>query len=307
MHQQAGILVVGSVAQDFVDSPVTPLNGELGGSAVYFSLAARHFAPVAVVGVVGADRASELRQLLDFADLSRLSTTEQPTYKWRARRSSASADAITLERFPGGYAGYQPEVGAPEQLPPTIYLGSADPRIQLAVARASPKDALVAGDSMDVFIEGQREAVHEMVRRCRILFATVHELELLARTRGVASAATKVLDEFDLGAVVIKRGADGAVLWTRDLHQRVPAVRVDVVDPTGAGDALAGGMLGRLAEAGRPSESVMSGAAGDLLLDALEWGMVAASFAIAAPGLNGIGRASHEDMQERLDDYRRGR
>jgi sugar/nucleoside kinase (ribokinase family) len=302
-----GVLVVGSIAQDFVESPTVKLEGELGGSAPYFALAARHFGPVAVVGCVGADRASELREALDFADLSRLSVTQEPTYTWRARRDAEDADAETLERFAGGYAGYRPEVGPPEQLPGTVFLGSADPAIQLAVAEAAPLGTLMAADTMDVFIESQRKQVEEVMAYCRLLFATERELEMLSRTRGIAAAATRVLEEFELTALVIKRGADGTILWTRDVHERLSPPAVQVVDPTGAGDALAGGMMGRLAEAarardaGRPAPPLMDS---DTLLEALEWGMVTAAFAIAAPGLSGIRGATREAVWDRLGAHR---
>lgn len=299
--------MVGSIAQDFVESPTAPLDGELGGSAPYFALAARYFGPVAVVGCVGADRATELRRALDFADLSRLSVTDGPTYTWRARRPDPSGDAETIERFAGGYAGYRPEPGPPDAMPGFVFLGSADPNQQLAVAAAAPPGTLVAGDTMDVFIQEQRPRVEDMVDRCRVLFATERELELLTRTRGIAAAATRALDEFQLTAVVVKRGADGAILWTRDVHQRVSSAAVDVVDPTGAGDAVAGGMLGRLAQAhGQGASSADRNAllASDVLLDALQWGMVTASFAIQAPGLAGLRGATWDDVEARLNRYR---
>ncbi|MFY9614085.1 MAG: PfkB family carbohydrate kinase [Candidatus Dormiibacterota bacterium] len=310
MTQPGGVLVVGSVAQDFVESPRVRLDGELGGSAVYFALAARYFGPVAVIGAVGADRASELRQVLDFADLSRLTVTQEPTYTWRARREVDGGEAETLERFAGGYAGYRPQMEPLEALPRTVFLGSADPELQVAVARTLPPGTMVAGDTMDIFIERQRPLVEQMLTSCRILFATEHELELLARTRGIAAAATLALDRFDLGAAVVKRGAGGAILWTRDRHDRLQAPEVDVIDPTGAGDALAGGMLGRLAEVTAADSVGGSGAgrstmAADTLLEAMAWGMVTASFAISAPGLAGLRNAGMDQVVARLVSYRR--
>jgi sugar/nucleoside kinase (ribokinase family) len=304
---QPGVLVVGSIAQDYVESPIATLDGELGGSAPYFALAARYFGPVAVVGCVGADRATELRRVLDFADLSRLSVTDGPTYTWRALRPDLSADAETLERFAGGYAGYRPQPGPADAMPGCVFLGSADPTQQLTVARAAPPGTLVAGDTMDVLIHEQRPQVEQMVDQCRILFATKRELELLTSTRGIAAAATRALDEYDLAAIVVKRGADGAILWTRDVHERVSAAPAQVVDPTGAGDAVAGGMLGRLAQL-QDQESAAAGRtntllASDVLLDALRLGMVTASFAIEAPGLAGLRNAGWDDVEARLSRY----
>ena len=305
MSDQRGVLVAGSIAQDFVESPACRLDGELGGSATYAALAARHFGPVAVVGCVGADRATELRGVLHFADLERLSVTDAPTYTWRSQRATADADAETLERFAGGYQDYRPLPGDRDAPARMVFLGSCDPIMQLAVADTTPAGSLVAGDTMDVFITDQRRDVEKMVSGCQLLFATERELELLAGTRGVAAAATLVLDRFSLRAIVVKRGPDGAILWTHDRQHRLPAHRADVVDPTGAGDTLAGAMLGRLGElAADPVPPALMSA--ETLLEALQWGMVAAAHAIAAPGLRGVIGPDRAELEAGLAEYRAG-
>lgn len=298
MELAGGVLVVGSITQDFVSSPAGDLDGELGGSATYFALAARRFCPVTVVGSVGSDREADVRATLNFADLSQLAVSPQPTYTWRARRESADGDAVTLERFTGAQDGYVPGLPADLAWPRTLFLASCDPAIQLAVLDAAPAAVQVAADTMDIFIEKQRALVEAIVRRCRVLFVTATELELLAETRGVAAAVTRVLDRYArLEAVVVKKGADGAVLWTREAQARRPAFAVDAVDPTGAGDTLAGAFLGRLSELGSSDVAAMT--------DALDWGIVAASFTVAAPGLRGIGAATRADVEARLEAYRR--
>src|SRR5258708_22244460 len=114
---------------------------------------------------------------------------------------------------------------------------------------------------------------------------------MLAKTRGAGAAALRVLDRYPLVALVVKVGAAGAVLWTANDNRQVPAVEVEVVDPTGAGDALAGAFLGRLSEAGAEGE--------DDLVDALEWGVVAASFAISGAGVSALSSATRESMAGR--------
>ena len=294
-----GLLVVGSITQDYVETPGSRLNGELGGSATYASLAARYFGPVAVVGAVGRDRATDFIELLQFADISRLLPVDLPTYTWRARRETVGGEATTLERFTGAFEGYRPELGAIQSLPRAVFLGSCDPDAQLAAIQGCPPDAFIGADTMDIFLDAQRPAVEQIVAQCQVLFATQHEVEMLAQTRGTAAAALKVLNSFPLDALVMKLGPEGAVLWTHHNSHHLPAAAVDVVDPTGAGDALAGAFMGRLAEVNAETD--------DDLLEALEWGIVAASFAISGVGVAALRAAGRADLEERLNLYRADR
>jgi len=298
VRDRSGLLVVGSITQDYVETPGTSLKGELGGSATYASLAARNFGPVAVAGAMGRDLAADFIELLQFADISRLLPVDLPTYTWRARRQTVGGEATTLERFNGAFEGYRPELGAVQSLPGVVFLGSCDPEAQLAAIRGCPPDAYIGGDTMDVFLEAQRARVEQVVGQCHLLFATQLEVEMLAQTRGAAAAALKVLQSNALDALVMKLGPGGAVLWTRHDSHHLPAFEAEVVDPTGAGDALAGAFMGRLAE--------VNGRTDEAMLEALEWGIVAASFAISGVGVSVLRAAGRGALEERLSLYRAG-
>lgn len=291
------MLVVGTITQDNVASPAGDLADELGGSAAYFALAARHFGPVAVIGSVGVDREEDVRRVLDFADLSNLTVSSEPTYRWYARRETAGGEAVTLRRFTGAQGGFVPAVRPGFAWPPVLFLASLDPAVQLAVLEQAPPSTIVATDSMDIFITGGRDMVEAVVRRSQILFVTTIELELLSRQGDVAAAVAALFHRYpDLALVVVKRGADGAEAWRRRETVRLPAADVQVVDPTGAGDTLAGAFIGRLLELG--------GLEAASLQDPLEWGIAAASFTIAAPGLRGIAATTRAEIEDRLALYR---
>ncbi|MDQ6747305.1 MAG: PfkB family carbohydrate kinase, partial [Candidatus Dormibacteraeota bacterium] len=301
-----GTLVVGTITQDFVESPVVRLAGELGGSAAYFALAARHFGPVAVVAPVGRDREADARQALEFADLTAVEVVDSPTCTWRARRQSASGDAETIDGISGSMAGYRPDVGGAAAWPDVILLGSIDPAAQLAVAAAAPAGTLVAADTMDVFIRQQREQVGRVLVAARVLLGTEAEVVMLAGGETDAPASL-LMSRFDLDAVVVKRGAEGAELWTPATVYELPAYPVDAVDPTGAGDALAGGFLGRLAqrlpgEGGRkwPRHPERPALRSSELLEALRWGVVCASFAVERAGLRGLLDLTRERLWDRM-------
>ena len=304
-----GTVVVGTVTRDFVESPAVTLDGELGGSASYFGLAARHFGPVQLIAPVGQDSEAEARDLLAFADLRCLSVVDQPTYQWHARRASAGGEAETIGRFTGSSDGYRPSVEGAEGWARIVFLGSCDPIAQLDVVRAAPRGALVAADTMDIFIRQQRELVGRVVAASRILLGTETELVLLAGGEADAPASL-LMARFGLDCVVVKKGADGAELWTPAAIYELPAYPVDAVDPTGAGDALAGGFLGRLGQR-LPDDSDRQWLRDEEypalrssdLVEALRWGMVCASFAVQAPGLSGLVGLTREALLDRMSRY----
>jgi pfkB family carbohydrate kinase len=296
-----GTLVVGTITRDFVRSPAVALDGVMGGSASYFALAARHFGPVRVIAPVGRDVEREARATLAFADLGALSVTEADTYQWHATRETPGGDAETIGRFAGSSDGYRPCVDEASDWAPVIFLGSCDPVAQLDVATAAPRGALLAADTMDIFIQQQRELVGRVVAAARILLATDLEIRLLAGEETDAPASL-VMSRFGLDCVVVKRGAAGAELWTRTAIHELPAYPVEAIDPTGAGDALAGGFLGRLAQhlPQRESPALPS----PDLVEALRWGVVCASFAVEQPGLSGLVTLTSDALYDRMSRYR---
>ena len=304
-----GTLVVGTITRDFVQSPTVVLDGELGGSASYFALAARHFGAVKLIAPVGQDSDADARRVLEFADLESLSVVDQPTYQWHARRTAGSGDAETIGRFTGSSDGFRPRLAGADHWPRIVCLGSCDPLAQLDVVQAAPRGALIAADTMDIFIREQRELVGRVVAASRILLGTETELTLLAGGEHDAPASL-VMARFGLDCVVVKRGAAGAELWTPTAIYELPAYPADAVDPTGAGDALAGGFLGRLGQV-LPEDSDRQWLndkdhpalrASDLV-EALRWGMVCASFAVEQPGLAGLVGLTKDALLARMSQY----
>ena len=295
-----GTVVVGTITRDFVRSPAVVLDGDMGGSASYFAMAARHFGPVSVVASVGRDVEPEARETLAFADLGALSVIDAPTYQWHATRETPSGDAETTRRFIGATDGYRPSVSEAESWARVIFLGSCDPVAQLDVAAAAPRGALLAADTMDIFIKQQRELVARVLVSSRILLATDREIRLLAGGETDAPASL-VMSRFELDCVVVKLGAGGAELWTRTAIHELPAYPVEAIDPTGAGDALAGGFLGRLAQ--RLPEGESPELPSEDLVEALRWGIVCASFAVEQPGLSGLAGMTREALYDRMSRY----
>ncbi|HVB78101.1 MAG TPA: PfkB family carbohydrate kinase [Candidatus Nitrosotalea sp.] len=249
------LFVVGSVALD--SSPGGELRDELGGSALYFSLAASRFHPVALSAPVGPDGEGAVRQLLrrhTAIDDSGLDVVNAPTYRWLV--GSAHGRTVDLGSQDSIYDRWQPRL--PTGGADWIFIGSMRPDVQLAVARQVAGCQLLAADAMLSYLHGDADVVGELIDLCHWFFCTREELDML--WSGDAEA-------FRIGrrlrGLVVKDGPDGAVLYTADGVRHQPALAARVVDTTGAGDSFAGGMLGYwLSHHGGPAALPLALAAG---------------------------------------------
>jgi sugar/nucleoside kinase (ribokinase family) len=250
----------------------------LGGSAVYFALAASRFAPVHLNGIAGRDCDDDLRALLvDLRiDLDGLVWSDRPTFVWHAEHDFQRWVTRHERAEPGADPEWAPRLPAAAARAEVLFLASMDPRLQLSVLEQS--SALVVGmDTMTVFTESDGRAVSAVAARSTLAFLNHAELKSLTGERDWAAGAHLLLEQGATRAVVVKRGPLGAAVVTREkVIERPPATADDVVDPTGAGDALAGGWLGFCAVQERADE--------ELYARALDAGLECAAHAISSFG-----------------------
>jgi sugar/nucleoside kinase (ribokinase family) len=172
-----------------------------------------------------------------------------------------------------------------------VLLGNIDPRLQLSVLEQTRGASLVGMDTMNFWIDTAREALREVLKRVDILFINDEEAMQLSDEWTVLAAAERIL-RMGPKFVVIKRGEHGAVLFGPDLTLFVPAVLLsNVVDPTGAGDTFAGGVMGHLARADALDRANLA--------RALTWGAVMASFSVEAFSVDGICGLAREAIDAR--------
>jgi len=280
---QRTILAVGTLALDTVETPAGRVRDALGGSATYFSAAASMLAPVRVVGVVGEDYPVERLAFLERrgVDLAGVTRSHGASFRWSVRYGPDLAHRETLSANRGVTLGTPPRVPAGWRRAWAVFLGSTDPSVQAAVLGGVSAVDLVALDTMRHWIADRRRDVEALLPATRLFLANEEEVMLLGGGGGGASfpaglgGASAAIRARGPEWVVVKRGAAGATAFGPGVQIDVPAAVVGgVVDPTGAGDAFAGGLLGHLAREGTQGAEAME--------RALRYGAVAGAMAVAS-------------------------
>ncbi len=286
------VLVVGSVALDTLETPHGKAEDVLGGSAVHFSLAASRFASVRLVGVVGKDFPAEHVEMLRGRgiDVEGLEFAEGRTFRWHGRFEGDMSRAQTVSVHLNVFAQFRPRIPEAFQATPYILLGNCSPDVQASVLQQLRGPGFVMLDTMNFWIEAERKALLEMLPRVQALCVNHEEAQQLADRPNVAGAVRRLL-ELGVGALVVKRGEHGATLATRDFQFSIPAFPTErVVDPTGAGDSFAGGMIGYLAQ---------NGGGQGALRRALVYGAVMGSFTVEEFGTQRLQKVTREEVEAR--------
>ncbi|TMD24960.1 MAG: hypothetical protein E6J07_00740 [Chloroflexi bacterium] len=295
LHRPWPLLVAGTITRDDVRTPMGVNTDGLGGSATYFTLAARLFAPVSVVGTAGPDfmHAFQAAMKGTGADLRSTVTSELPTYRWFAEHDYETGTTRNERSDQGAYRGFSPVLTADQRKSRIVFLGSMEPRHQMRVLEQLDDPWLVAGDTMKLYIREQPEALEPVLRRLDYLFLNASEAMALAKVGTIEEASDQLRHRFTLRGLVIKEGPKGATLYRHGDDIHLPALPVDPpIDPTGAGDAVAAGFLGCLAEQQVETE--------DSVRLALGYAMVMASFTIQHFSVRGLQPITREDVEARM-------
>ena len=296
------ILVVGSVAYDSVKTSQGSRQDTLGGSATYFAVSASYFAPVGVVAVVGEDFGSEDLALLEAhqVDVSGLKTAPGRTFRWSGEYDQNDVNSRrTLDTQLNVFAEFEPELAPQQRRQNYLFLANIDPELQLKVLRQmEERPKLVAVDTMNFWIEGNREALAKVIGEVDVLLMDEQEVRQFAAPHikgvNVVKAARYILG---LGPrmVIVKQGEHGVIQFMEDSIFAAPAYPLEmVVDPTGAGDSFAGGFMGYLA------------ATGDLSPEAFRratvLGSVMGSFAVESFSVDRLRSLTRLDLTTRFHD-----
>ncbi len=291
------ILVVGSVALDTVKTPAGSVADGLGGSATYFSLAARYFSPVSLVGVVGEDFPSAHRALLEErgVDCSGLATAKGRTFRWSGKYGKDAGAAKTLATHLNVFKDFRPKLDGVHRKAPVVFLANIDPELQSEVLAQMAAPALVACDTMNFWIDSKPEALKKLLSKVDVFFGNEEEAEKLARRPNPLQAA-EVISSWGPSVVVIKKGEHGALMKVGPRFYIFPPFPLpEIKDPTGAGDCFAGGFLGYLASCGVYDDV-------GHLKRAMAYGTVMASFNVQDFSTRNIENLDRERIDERFHD-----
>ena len=294
----SSILVVGSLGYDDVRTPFAARDGVLGGAASYFAMAASLYAPVRLVGVIGDDfRDEDVARLRERAiDLDGLERRHGRSFRWRGTYDFALDTAETINTDLGVFGDWRPQVPASFADSEFVFLANIHPEIQLATLAQVKAPKAVVLDTMNYWIEHEKDALVRVISKVDIVSINEGEARQLCETSSVLRAAREILA---LGpkVLVVKRGEHGATLFTNGATFWAPAYPLEeVVDPTGAGDTFAGGFIGYLAECATFDDGA--------LRRAVLHGTVCASFAVERFSVDGIAAASREGIDRRYEALR---
>jgi sugar/nucleoside kinase (ribokinase family) len=292
------LLVVGTVAFDSVSTPFGRVERVLGGSATYFSYAASFFTPVRLVSVVGEDFPAEHVVMLEErgVDVAGLVRAKGRTFHWTGEYQGDMNEAQTLDVQLNVYGDFAP------QLPPAfrdseyVFLANGSPASQRAVLEQVGKPRFAVADTMNHWIQNDRDGLVDLLPRVDALVLNEGEAKMLSGERNLVAAGERILT-MGPRVVIVKKGEYGAFMMSRDgARFALPAYPVGKVqDPTGAGDSFAGGVMGYLAR-NRVSDDAS-------IRRAMIFGTVMSSFVVEDFSLQPFRRLDQEAIWRRYHDF----
>ncbi len=295
------LLVTGSIGIDTVKTPHGLSENCIGGSAIYFTMAASFFSHVRFIGVVGSDCPFNIPEIftgkdVDLRGLEVRGTSK--TFRWAGTYMETMDDRVTDYMELNVLAEHPPVVPKAFADSRFVFLANTAPRLQIELLSQIKSPIFVAADTMDCWITDHLADLSELMKRIDCLIINADEAKLLARQLNLVRAAEQILT-MGPSTVIIKKGESGSLMCLKDGSRFVlPAYpATEVIDPTGAGDSFAGGLMGYLAQARKTDF--------DTLKTAVAYGTVVASFTIADFSLNGLKKISRHDIDNRLEMLRK--
>ena len=273
----------------------------MGGSANYIALAAAQFeVPSAVVSIVGDDYPQDYLNLLTQRDID-VSGIEivhgGKTLFWSGKYRNDMNQRDTLDTQLNVLANFKPVVPEAFRNAEVLLLGNLHPTLQMDVLdQMLSRPKLVVMDTMNYWMNHTWDLLMEVVTRVDMITINDEEARQLTKEYSLVKAAQRIM-AMGVKFVVIKKGEHGALLFHDDKVFFAPALPLaEVFDPTGAGDAFAGGLVGYLTKTRDYSFSNLK--------NAIVHGSNIASFCIEKFGVERLLTLTQDERLTRLQQFR---
>jgi len=297
--EQERLVVVGSVAKDSIETPFGKVENAVGGSSIYFSLAASFFTPVAVIGVVGDDFPESFIKKLSKRgiDVSGIERAKGKTFLWKGKYSWDLNTAETLDTQLNVFQNFSPKIPGQFLASRFLFLANIDPVLQMKVLNKMKKNnrCFAGGDTMNFWIESKKKSLTRLVSKLDALMINEAEIRQFTSRHNIIKAAKSILAK-GVKIVVVKKGEYGVSCFTKNNMFFLPAFPLeDAVDPTGAGDSFAGGFMGYIAKTGN--------LAWQNVRRAIAYGTVMSSFTVSGFGVSRLLSLKQTELRKRYGNF----
>jgi sugar/nucleoside kinase (ribokinase family) len=293
------LLVTGSIGIDTLETPAGKADSVLGGSAIYFSIAASNFTDVRLVAAVGEDFKDQWlsplkERRIDLAGIER--RTGSKTFRWHGKYvgNMAEAETVDVQLNVLGEAG----APIPDQFRNSrcVFLANTHPTLQREVAEQLSSAELIVCDTMNLWIANETEELKKTLKVVHGIVLNDGEARQFTGEDHLVKAARAILS-YGPRFVVIKKGENGSMLVSaEDLFLMPPYPTDSVVDPTGCGDSFAGALMGYLDAQGKFDAGT--------LRSALARGSIMGSFVIESFSVERAAAITPNDIEQRLTELR---
>ena len=295
------ITVVGSSAFDDIETPRGSRKRIVGGSCIYFSLAASFKTKVNIVSVVGKDFPKKTINTLNKKSISTEGLVVKPgkTFCWGGKYSSFSEDPETNFTNLNVFESFSPEIPSSyNEKGSILFLANIDPVLQNKVIKISQKPRVIGLDTMNFWIGTKRKSLLQILKKIDILTINELELKLLGKKKSLSGCLKVLTNDLSIRFLIVKRGSGGSLLVTKNSFDWVPSYPFcDVVDPTGAGDSYAGGLFSSL--------DINKSINRKSIIESMVYASALSSFTIESFGIERLLKLKKKDIVKREKELRK--
>ena len=291
------LTIFGSVALDTIRTSTKVLKNVLGGAATFAAISASYFVKPGMIAVIGQDFPKSYYNILNkFIDLKGLVRKNGKTFRYDGSYDETLSHRTTNKTELNVLADFRPKVPEEYKRSEFVYLANNDPVQNTKIIGEFDGIKFSMCDTIDFWISTKRSDVIKMMQRVDSVVINDEEAKLLTKTQNLIKCAKKIM-EWGTQYVIIKKGEHGSLLFYEDVVFPSPAFSMEnIVDPTGAGDSFAGGMIGYLARKNNTRISTIR--------EAAVYGNIMGSFAVEEYGIGGITKLEKSEIQKRFNQYK---